>query len=61
VVSYSVRQRTVEIGTRVALGATTSRGVLLLIVGGGLKMAAYGVVAGGIVALAAALYLRRFL
>ena len=46
VVSYSVRQRTVEIGTRMALGAT-NRGVFSLIVGGGLKMAAIGVVTGG--------------
>jgi putative ABC transport system permease protein len=58
VVSYSVRQRTVEIGTRMALGAT-SRGVLSLIVGGGLKMTAYGVIAGGIAALAGAFYLGR--
>jgi len=58
VVSYSVRQRTVEIGTRMALGAT-SRGVLSLIVGDGLKMAAYGVAAGGIAAIAAAFYLAR--
>lgn len=58
VVSYSVRQRTVEIGLRMALGAT-SRGVLSLIVGGGLKMAAYGVMAGAIAAIGAASYLGR--
>jgi predicted permease len=58
VVSYSVRQRTVEIGMRMALGAT-GRGVLSMIVGDGLKMAAYGVIAGGIAALAAASYLGR--
>jgi serine phosphatase RsbU (regulator of sigma subunit) len=57
-VSYSVRQRTVEIGTRVALGAS-SRGVLSLIVGSGLKMAAFGVIAGGIAAFAAASSLGR--
>ena len=58
VVSYSVRQRTVEIGTRMALGAT-SREVLSLIVSDGLKMAAYGVAAGGIAAIGGAMYLGR--
>jgi putative ABC transport system permease protein len=58
VVSYFVRQRTVEIGTRMALGAT-SRSVLALIVGGGLKMATLGVLVGGLVGLGAALYLAR--
>jgi predicted permease len=58
VVSYSVRQRTVEIGTRMALGAT-NRDVLFLVVGGGLKMAALGVLAGGIAATGAAIYLGR--
>ena len=38
VVSFSGRQRTVEIGTRMALGAAR-RDVLALVVGGGLKMA----------------------
>ena len=52
VVAYSVRNRTVEIGTRMALGAV--RGDLLgLVVGGGLKMALYGVALGGIAAAAA--------
>jgi predicted permease len=46
-VSYSVRQRTVEIGTRMALGAV-SRDVLSLVVGSGLKMGAAGVVLGGV-------------
>ena len=39
VVSYGVRQRTVELGTRMALGAV-SRDVLALVVGSGLRMAA---------------------
>jgi serine phosphatase RsbU (regulator of sigma subunit) len=47
VVSYSTRQRTVEIGTRMALGAV-GRDVLFLVVGGGLRMAAYGLTFGGI-------------
>ena len=58
VVSYSVRQSTVEIGTRMALGAT-DRGVFSLIVGDGLKMAAFGVVTGGLAAIAAGSYLGR--
>jgi predicted permease len=58
VVSYAVRQRTVEIGTRMALGATRPA-ILSLIVGGGLRMAAYGVLAGALTAIGAALYLAR--
>jgi putative ABC transport system permease protein len=58
VVSYFVRHRRVEIGTRMALGAT-SRSVLSLIVGGGLTMAAVGVVVGGLLGLGAAVYLVR--
>jgi serine phosphatase RsbU (regulator of sigma subunit) len=58
VVSYFVRQRRIEIGTRLALGAT-SRNVLSLIVGGGLTMAGIGVVVGGLLGLAAAVYLAR--
>jgi predicted permease len=57
VISYSVHQRTVEIGTRMALGAT-SRSILTLIVSDGLRMAALGVVAGGVAGIAAAVFLR---
>lgn len=49
VVAYSVRHRTVEIGTRMALGAVRGD-VLGLVVGGGLKMAVYGMVLGGVAA-----------
>jgi hypothetical protein len=58
ILSYFVRHRRVEIGTRVALGAT-SRSVLALIVSGGLMLAAVGVVAGGLLGLGASLYLVR--
>ena len=58
VVSYSIRQRTVEIGVRMALGATW-RDVLSLIVGSGLRMAAYGVTLGGSLAIAGTWYLGR--
>jgi predicted permease len=47
VVSYSVRQATVEIGTRMALGAT-GRDLLVMVVGDGLKMAAVGAVIGAV-------------
>jgi putative ABC transport system permease protein len=58
VVSYFVRHRRVEIGTRMALGAT-GRSVLSLIVGGGLRMSALGVIVGGLLGLGAAAYLMR--
>jgi putative ABC transport system permease protein len=60
VVAYSVRQRTVEIGTRMALGAS-SQHVLSLVVRDGLVLAAIAVAAGGAVTLAAAGALRSFL
>jgi putative ABC transport system permease protein len=58
VVSYGVRQRTTEIGIRMAVGAT-DKNVLRLIVLGGLKLAAFGVIAGAVTAIGAAIYLRR--
>jgi predicted permease len=58
VVAYSVRQRTAEIGVRMAMGAT-SGGVFSVIVASGLKMVAYGVTAGGITAVIATSYLGR--
>ena len=60
VVAYSVRQRTVEIGTRMALGAT-GRQVLALVIGDGLLLAAIAVVVGAIVTLVSAGYVRTAL
>jgi ABC-type antimicrobial peptide transport system permease subunit len=58
VVAYSIRQRRVEIGMRMALGAT-SRGVLAPVVASGFRMASYGVLAGAVAAFGGARYLSR--
>ena len=55
VVSYFVRQRTVELGTRMALGAV-NRDLVALVLGDGLKLAVAGVAVGSI-ALAGAVWL----
>jgi serine phosphatase RsbU (regulator of sigma subunit) len=51
VVSYSVRQGTVEIGTRMALGAA-GRDLLAMIVGGGLRIAGVGIALGVLISAA---------
>jgi len=56
VLSYTVNQQTTEIGIRMALGAST-RNVMVLILGHGLRPVAVGLVAGGI----GALMLTRFM
>ncbi|HEY7338915.1 MAG TPA: ADOP family duplicated permease [Bryobacteraceae bacterium] len=56
VVAYSVRQRTTEMGTRMALGAD-SRDLLRLVIGDGLKMSAIGIGVGLIAVLALARWL----
>jgi putative ABC transport system permease protein len=60
VVSYSVAQRTGEIGVRVALGAQP-RDILQLIVGQGMRPVLIGVVAGAAGALALARFIEKLL
>jgi putative ABC transport system permease protein len=60
VLSYSVAQRTQEIGIRMALGATASD-VLRLVVGQGGKLVAIGIALGWAGALAATRVLKSFL
>ncbi|MDQ2711000.1 MAG: ADOP family duplicated permease [Acidobacteriota bacterium] len=49
VVAYSVRQRRVEIGTRMAIGAV-GKDLLRMVIGSGFKMAVGGILLGGLVA-----------
>jgi putative ABC transport system permease protein len=56
VVAYSVRQRTTEMGTRMALGAT-SGDLLRLVIGDGLQMSAIGIGIGFVSVFALARYL----
>lgn len=60
VVSYSVTQRTGEIGLRMAMGARTPD-VLRLVLGQGMVLAAAGIVAGAAGAFAVTRFLRGFL
>jgi predicted permease len=59
VTSYSVRQRTVEMGTRMALGAT-GRDLLQLILGSGLQMAGWGLGFGALAVICATWLVARF-
>ena len=56
VISYAVSERTREIGIRAALGAS-SRDIVRLIMGSGVRVVAAGLAAGVVVALAATQYL----
>ena len=60
VVTYAVAQRTRELGIRLALGAT-SGGVLRLVLGDGLRLAATGIGMGFLLALVAGRLIRGFL
>jgi putative ABC transport system permease protein len=60
VVSYFVRQRTMELGTRMALGAT-HRDLVALVLGGGLKLSLAGVAVGSIALIGGVWLLVRFL
>lgn len=60
VISYAVRQRTVEIGTRMAIGAS-SGDILRLVVGNGLTLATMGMVLGTVAVLTASPWLARVL
>ena len=60
VVSYFVRQRTVELGTRMALGAV-NRDLVALVLGGGLKLSLAGVAVGSIALIGGVWLLVRYL
>ena len=60
VISYSVAQRTREIGIRMALGANQVQ-ILKMVVGGGAKLALIGIVIGAAGALGLTQFIRSFL
>ena len=60
VVSYSVSQRTGEIGLRMAMGAGT-RDILRMVLGHGMLLAFAGIIAGAVGAVAVTRFLRGFL
>ena len=60
VVSYTVGQRTQEIGLRMAIGAAPSQ-VMAMVVGGGMKLAVAGILIGIAGSLAAASYIASLL
>ena len=60
VMSYFVRQRTVELGTRMALGAS-HRDLVALVLGGGLKLSLAGVAVGSIALVGGVWLLVRYL
>ena len=60
VVSYFVRQRTVELGTRMALGAV-NRDLVTLVLGGGLKLSLTGIAVGSIALVGGVPLLVRYL
>jgi predicted permease len=60
VLSYFVRQRTVELGTRMALGAV-NRDLVTLVLGGGVKLSLAGMAVGSIALVGAVWLLVRYL
>ncbi len=57
--SYSVRQRTVEMGTRIALGSS-GRQLLQLITGNGLRLSLYGLLIGALAVAGATVIVVRY-
>jgi predicted permease len=60
VIAYNVTQRSHELGVRIALGAS-ARDVLRLVVGSGVRVAAAGIVIGGVIALVAGRFIAPLL